>query len=336
MAIKVGINGFGRMGRLGLRAGWGMPDYVISHINEPAGSVEQAAHLLEFDTIHGRWDRNLSFDSNKLSIDHDEIGYSMESDSAKIHWDDLGVDIVLECSGRYKTAQSLDAHFKNGAKKVVVSAPVKDPSALNIVVGVNDHLYNHDKNHLITGASCTTNCIAPVIKVLLKNFEIKHGVITTIHDVTNTQRMVDGFHSDLRRARSGLNSLIPTTTGSATAITQIYPELIGKLNGMAVRVPLLNSSLTDCVFEVDRATTVDELNDNFKKESEGSLRNILGFEARPLVSTDYINDPRSSIVDGLSTMVIDETLVKVIAWYDNEWGYMNRLMDLTKKISNEF
>ena len=336
MAIKVGINGFGRMGRLGLRAGWGMPDYVISHINEPAGSVEQAAHLLEFDTIHGRWDRNLSFDSHKLFIDHDEIGYSMESDSAKIHWDDLGVDIVLECSGRYKTVQSLDAHFKNGAKKVVVSAPVKDPSALNIVVGVNDHLYNHDKNHLITGASCTTNCIAPVIKVLLENFEIKHGVITTIHDVTNTQRMVDGFHSDLRRARSGLNSLIPTTTGSATAITQIYPELIGKLNGMAIRVPLLNSSLTDCVFEVDRATTVDELNDNFKKESEGSLRNILGFEARPLVSTDYINDPRSSIVDGLSTMVIDETLVKVIAWYDNEWGYMNRLMDLTKKISNEF
>ena len=336
MAIKVGINGFGRMGRLGLRAGWGMPDYVISHINEPAGSVEQAAHLLEFDTIHGRWDRNLSFDSHKLFIDHDEIGYSMESDSAKIHWDDLGVDIVLECSGRYKIAQSLDAHFKNGAKKVVVSAPVKDPSALNIVVGVNDHLYNHEKNHLITGASCTTNCIAPVIKVLLKNFEIKHGVITTIHDVTNTQRMVDGFHSDLRRARSGLNSLIPTTTGSATAITQIYPELIGKLNGMAVRVPLLNSSLTDCVFEVDRATTVEELNGNFKKESEGSLRNILGFEARPLVSTDYINDPRSSIVDGLSTMVIDETLVKIIAWYDNEWGYMNRLMELTKKISNEF
>ena len=217
MAIKVGINGFGRMGRLGLRAGWGMPDYVISHINEPAGSAEQAAHLLEFDTIHGRWDRNLSFDSNKLFIDHDEIGYSMESDAAKIHWDDLGVDIVLECSGRYKTAKSLDAHFKNGAKKVVVSAPVKDPSALNIVVGVNDHLYNHEKNHLITGASCTTNCIAPIIKVLLQNFEIKHGVITTIHDVTNTQRMVDGFHSDLRRARSGLNSLIPTSTGSATA-----------------------------------------------------------------------------------------------------------------------
>ena len=336
MAIKVGINGFGRMGRLGLRAGWGMPDFVISHINEPAGSVEQAAHLLEFDTIHGRWDRNLSFDSNKLFIDHDEIGYSMESDSAKIHWDDLGVDIVLECSGRYKTAQSLDAHFKNGAKKVVVSAPVKDPSALNIVVGVNDHLYNHEKNHLITGASCTTNCIAPIIKVLLQNFEIKHGVITTIHDVTNTQRMVDGFHSDLRRARSGLNSLIPTSTGSATAITQIYPELIGKLNGMAVRVPLLNSSLTDCVFEVDRATTAEELNNNFKKESDGSLKNILGFETRPLVSTDYINDPRSSIVDGLSTMVIDETLVKVIAWYDNEWGYMNRLMELTKKISNEF
>ena len=336
MAIKVGINGFGRMGRLGLRAGWGMPDFVISHINEPAGSVEQAAHLLEFDTIHGRWDRNLSFDSHKLFIDHDEIGYSMESDSAKIHWDDLGVDIVLECSGRYKTAQSLDAHFKNGAKKVVVSAPVKDPSALNIVVGVNDHLYNHEKNHLITGASCTTNCIAPIIKVLLQNFEIKHGVITTIHDVTNTQRMVDGFHSDLRRARSGLNSLIPTSTGSATAITQIYPELIGKLNGMAVRVPLLNSSLTDCVFEVDRATTAEELNNNFKKESDGSLKNILGFETRPLVSTDYINDPRSSIVDGLSTMVIDETLVKVIAWYDNEWGYMNRLMELTKKISNEF
>jgi glyceraldehyde 3-phosphate dehydrogenase len=336
MTVKVGINGFGRMGRLGLRAGWGKNGYVITHINEPAGSAGQGAHLLEFDTIHGRWDRNIYSNSNKLFIDQNEISFSMESNPKKLPWEDLGVDIVLDCSGKFKTSKKLEPHFKNGAKKVVISAPVEDVNALNVVMGVNDNLYNHKKHRIITGASCTTNCLAPVIKVLMGEYEIKHGVITTIHDVTNTQKMVDNFHPDLRRARSGLNSLIPTSTGSARAITQIYPELAGKLNGMAVRVPLLNSSLTDCVFEVNRPTTAEELNHYFEKASEGSLKNILGFEKRPLVSTDYINDPRSAIIDGLATMVVDETLVKIIAWYDNEWGYMNRLMELVEKIANEF
>ncbi|MDC0196279.1 ArsJ-associated glyceraldehyde-3-phosphate dehydrogenase [Gammaproteobacteria bacterium] len=335
MNIKVGINGFGRMGRLGLRVGWAKNGYDLVHINEPAGSVDQAAHLLEFDSIHGRWDREITSGLDRLSIDGVEIGYSRADTPAKIHWEESGVDIVLECSGKYKSIEELQPHFNNGAKKVIVSAPIKDPEALNVVMGVNDHLYKNEQHNLITGASCTTNCLAPIIKVMLENFKIRHGVITTIHDVTNTQTLVDGFHADLRRARSGLNALIPTSTGSATAITQIYPELLGKLNGLAVRVPILNSSLTDCVFEVDKATTSEELNTYFRDASVGNLKNILGFEERPLVSTDYVNDPRSAIIDGLSTMVVDGTQVKILAWYDNEWGYMTRLMELTEKISYE-
>jgi len=335
MTVKVGINGFGRMGRLGLRVSSNIRGYTINHINEPAGSIEQAAHLLEFDSIHGRFYKNISCDHKNLNVDGNNISYSQFSTPSEIPWGDLGVDIVLECSGKFKTAIALDPHMKNGAKKVIVSAPVKDQNVLNLVMGVNDHLYNNKKHQIITGASCTTNCLAPIIKVLLEHFEIRHGVITTIHDVTNTQKMVDGFHPDLRRARSGLNSLIPTSTGSATAITQIYPELSGKLNGLAVRVPLLNSSLTDCVFEVDHATTPEEINDHFRTASNGNLKNILGIETRPLVSADFINDPRSSIIDGPSTMVVDKTQVKVLAWYDNEWSYMNRLMELTKKIANE-
>jgi glyceraldehyde 3-phosphate dehydrogenase len=335
MRVKVGINGFGRMGRLALRIGWAKNGYDVIHVNELGGSAEQAAHLLEFDTIHGRWGRDISFGSDRLKIDGIGVGYSMERAPSDIKWDKLGVDIVLECSGEFKTIKELQPHFRNGASKVIVSAPIKDPKTLNVVMGVNDHLYCNEKHNLISGASCTTNCLAPIIKVMLENFKIKHGVITSIHDVTNTQKMVDGFHPDLRRARSGLNALIPTSTGSATAITQIYPELTGKLDGLAVRVPILNSSLTDCVFEVDQATTPKKLNTYFQEASEGSLKNILGFERRPLVSTDYVNDPRSAIIDGPSTMVVDGTQVKILAWYDNEWGYMTRFMELTEKISNE-
>jgi glyceraldehyde 3-phosphate dehydrogenase len=333
MTVKIGINGFGRMGRLGLRAGWAHDGYEITHINEPAGAPDQAAHLLEFDSVHGRWHKAVAAGATNLDIDGSIISYSMESDPANLQWDELGVDVVIDCSGQFRTTESLQSHFDSGAKKVVVSAPIKDDAALNVAVGINDHLYEADKHHLVTAASCTTNCLAPVVKVMLENFEIKHGVITTIHDVTNTQTMVDGFHKDLRRARSGINSLIPTTTGSATAITQIYPELAGKLNGHAVRVPLLNGSLTDCVFEVDRATTPEELNDYFKAAANGSLKDILGFESRPLVSADFVNDPRSSIIDGPSTMVVDGTQVKIFAWYDNEWGYVNRLMELVQMIA---
>jgi glyceraldehyde 3-phosphate dehydrogenase len=336
MIVKIGINGFGRMGRLGLRAGWGKSGYKIVHINEPAGTSNQAAHLLEFDSVHGRWNKAITSDLKSICVDGEVINYSMERDAINIPWQKLGVDIVIECSGEFKTIKTLQPHFDNSVSKVVVSAPVKDLEALNLVVGVNDHLYDTSLHNIITAASCTTNCMAPIVKVMMENYQIRHAVFTTIHDVTNTQVMVDGFHTDLRRARSGLNSLIPTTTGSATAITQIYPDLKGKINGHAVRVPLLNGSLTDCVFEVERLTTVEELNSYFEKASKGSLKNVLGFESRPLVSSDYVNDPRSSIIDGPSTMVVDGTQVKLFAWYDNEWGYVNRLMELVQKIANEF
>lgn len=233
---------------------------------------------------------------------------------------------------KFRTAEQLAAYFAVGVKKVIVAAPVKE-QALNIVMGVNDHLYNPQEHHLLTAASCTTNCLAPVVKVIHETLGIRHGLITTIHDVTNTQTVVDTPHKDLRRARSSLMSLVPTTTGSATAIGLIYPELQGKLNGLAVRVPLLNASLTDCVFEVSRPTSVTEVNAALKAAANGQLKGILGYEERPLVSIDYCNDPRSSIVDALSTMVVDETQVKILAWYDNEWGYSNRMAELARHVA---
>ena len=239
-----------------------------------------------------------------------------------------GVDVVIDCTGVFKSQAALAPYFAAGVKKVVVSAPVKDGPTANIVYGVNQDVYDPEAHQIITAASCTTNCLAPVVKVLHESIGISHGSITTIHDVTNTQTIVDRPAKDLRRARSALNSLIPTTTGSATAITLIYPELKGRLNGHAVRVPLLNASLTDCVFEMQRGTTVEEVNALFKAAADGPLKGILGYEPRPLVSTDYTNDTRSSIVDALSTMVVNDTQVKVYAWYDNEMGYAHRLVDV--------
>jgi glyceraldehyde 3-phosphate dehydrogenase len=244
----------------------------------------------------------------------------------------MGVDIVIECSGKFRTAEALQPYFDAGVKTVIVAAPVKD-GALNVVMGCNDHLYDPEKHRLLTAASCTTNCLAPVVKVIHEGIGIKHGVITTLHDVTNTQVIVDAPHKDLRRARSALNSLIPTTTGSASAIGLIYPELLGKLNGIAVRVPLLNASLTDCVFEVKRSTAVEEVNGLLRTASDGPLRGILGYEERPLVSIDFKDDPRSAIIDAPSTMIVDGTLVKIYAWYDNEWGYVHRMMELAKRVS---
>lgn len=333
MKTRIGINGFGRMGRLGFRAAWDSNDDIeIVHVNEYKGGARLAAHLLEFDTVHGRWDRNITATDNDFSIGDRKITFSDYSNPAEINWQALGVDIVVESSGKFRTPETIQPHFNNGAKKVVVAAPVKQ-GALNIVMGCNDHLYNPAEHHLVTAASCTTNCIAPVVKVIHEQIGIKHGAITTIHDVTNTQVVVDAPHKDFRRARSALNSLIPTSTGSATAITMIYPDLKGKLNGVAVRVPLLNASLTDCVFEVDRPVTASQVNDLINTASQGELSGILGYEERPLVSTDYINDPRSGIVDGLSTMVVDGTQVKLLVWYDNEWGYANRMMDLVAKVA---
>ncbi len=332
MSARVGINGFGRMGRLALRAAWDWPQLRFVHINETEADAKTSAHLLEFDSVHGRWPRQIAANNAAIDIDGKRLTYSRHPTPGEVPWDGIGVDIVLECSGAFRTVETLQPYFDSGIAKVIVAAPVKD-GALNIVVGINDHLYNPDEHHLITAASCTTNCLAPVVKVVHEGLGIRHGSYTTIHDPTNTQTMVDTAHKDLRRARSALMSLIPTTTGSATAIGMIYPELIGKLDGIAVRVPLLNASLTDCVFEVERPTTVAALNDLFRVAAEGNLKSILGYEERPLVSVDYVDDIRSAVVDGLSTKVVNGTHLKVLAWYDNEIGYVNRMMELTLKVA---
>jgi glyceraldehyde 3-phosphate dehydrogenase len=340
--MKVGINGMGRMGRLALRAAFGAverPDddpragnrLSVVHLNEIKGGAATAAHLLTFDSVQGRWKSNIAAEGeNKIRIGDHAMTFSQHSAPDDIAWGDLGVDVVLECTGKFLTPETLQGHLKRGAKRVIVAAPVKVGEVLNVVMGVNDHLYDPARHRIVTAASCTTNCLAPVVKVIHEAIGIQHGQITTLHDPTNTNQVVDAPHKDLRRARSAMINLAPTTTGSATAIALIYPELKGKLNGHAVRVPALNASLTDCVFELQRATTVDEVNGLFRAAAQpGSpLAGILGYEERPLVSSDYARDTRSSIIDALSTMVTDETLLKVYAWYDNEMGYATRMVDL--------
>ena len=332
MSVRVGINGFGRMGRLALRAAWGGADLEIVHVNETKGGAATAAHLLEFDSVHGRFARRIEAHERAISIDGNSLSFTEHASPGEVPWRDLGVNLVLECTGKFRTTALLDPYFAAGVKKVIVAAPVKE-GALNVVMGVNDHLYRPEEHHLLTAASCTTNCLAPVVKVVHEGIGIRHGVITTIHDITNTQTVVDAPHKDLRRARASSLSLIPTSTGSATAITLIYPELKGKLNGLAVRVPLLNASLTDCVFEVARPTTVEEVNGLMKAAADGPLAGILGYETRPLVSVDYKDDPRSAVIDALSTMVVDGTSVKILAWYDNEIGYVNRMVELARKVA---
>ncbi|MGG7644677.1 ArsJ-associated glyceraldehyde-3-phosphate dehydrogenase [Rhodovulum sp. YNF3179] len=319
------LNGLGRIGKLALRPLLER-GAEIAWINDATGDPEMHAHLLEFDTVHGRWPAEFAHDAESLSIDGTRLPVLNARRIEDLPLD--GVDVVIDCTGAFKTEARLAPYFEAGVKRVVVSAPVKEDSAANLVYGVNHDIYDPARHRIVTAASCTTNCLAPVVKVIHEGIGITHGSMTTIHDVTNTQTIVDRPAKDLRRARSALNSLIPTTTGSATAITLIYPELTGKLNGHAVRVPLLNASLTDCVFEVARETTVAEVNALFKAAAEGPLKGILGYEERPLVSTDYTNDPRSSIVDAPSTMVVNGTQVKVYAWYDNEWGYAQRLVDV--------
>jgi glyceraldehyde 3-phosphate dehydrogenase len=319
------LNGLGRIGKLALRPLLER-GATIAWINDAVGDPEMHAHLLEFDTVHGRWDAEFGWDVQSVSIDGTRLPFVGTKDLKALPLE--GVDVVLDCTGVFKTAAKLAPYFDAGVKKVVVSAPVKDGGAANIVYGVNHDHYDAGNQHIITAASCTTNCLAPVVKVIHEALGIKHGSITTIHDVTNTQTIVDRPAKDLRRARSALNSLIPTTTGSATAITLIYPELTGRLNGHAVRVPLLNASLTDCVFELNRETTAEEVNALFKAASEGPLKGILGYEERPLVSADYTNDTRSCIIDAPSTMVINGTQLKIYAWYDNEMGYAHRMVDV--------
>ena len=340
--MKVGINGMGRVGRLALRAAFGAidrPDHdpradnrlEVVHLNEIKGGAAATAHLVTFDSVQGRWRADIAADGDEaIRIGDRRLSFSSHATSADIPWGDLGVDLVLECTGKFLTPETLQGHLDRGAKRVIVAAPVKVGNVLNIVVGVNDHLYDPARDRIVTAASCTTNCLAPVVKVVHEAIGIRHGQITTLHDPTNTNVVVDAPHKDLRRARSAMINLAPTTTGSATAIALIYPELKGKLNGHAVRVPALNASLTDCVFELQRATTAEEVNALFKAAAQpGSpLAGILGYEERPLVSSDYARDTRSAIVDALSTMVTDGTLLKVYAWYDNEMGYATRMVDL--------
>lgn len=329
MAIRVGINGFGRMGRLALRVGWGNPELEFVHINEKRGGVATAAHLLQFDSIHGRWGANIRADSDAIAIGERRVKFTEHIAPTDIPWQD--VDVVLECSGAFRTVETVSPHLSRGARSVVVSAPVKE-GVLNIVMGINDHRFDPAVDRIVTAASCTTNCLAPVVKVLHEQIGIRHGVITTIHDMTNTQTVGDAPLKDLRRARAASLSLIPTSTGSATAITMIYPDLKGRLNGLAVRVPLLNASLTDCVFEMEQKVTATEVNALFKDAAEHTLRGILGYEELPLVSVDFRGDTRSAIIDAASTMVVNGTQLKVLAWYDNEMGYVCRMVELAAKV----
>ena len=339
--MKVGINGMGRIGRLALRAALGAAHrpgsdpridnrLQVVHLNEIKGGAGATAHLLAFDTVQGPWRAAIGTTGDDIiRIDEQQLSFSSYATPGDIPWGELGVDVVLECTGKFLTPVTLQGHLDRGAKRVIVAAPVKTGNVLNIVVGVNHHLYHPARDHIVTAASCTTNCLAPVVKVVHENLGIRHGQITTIHNPTNTNLVVDAPHKDLRRARSAMMSLAPTTTGSATAIALIYPELKGKLNGHAVRAPVLNASLTDCVFELSQPTTADAVNALFAAAAaQGPLAGILGYDERPLVSADYAGDTRSSIVDALSTMVTDGTLLKVYAWYDNEMGYACRMVDL--------
>lgn len=330
MTIKVGINGFGRMGRLTMRAAFDWPEFEVVQINDPAGNAKTLAHLLTFDSVHGTWHHEAKSEGDNIIVDGYNIVCTRNTAINDTDWSNC--DVVIEASGKIKTKSLLQEYLAQGVKRVVVTAPVKEDGVLNVVMGVNENLYDKATHPIVTAASCTTNCLAPVVKVLHEKVGIKHGSMTTIHDITNTQTILDAPHKDLRRARACGMSLIPTTTGSATAITHIFPELKGKLNGHAIRIPLANASLTDCVFEMDRATTAEEINQLLSNAAQGELKDILGYEERPLVSIDYRTDPRSSIIDAPSTMIVNGTQVKLYVWYDNEWGYANRTAELVKLV----
>ncbi len=330
---RIAINGLGRIGKLLLRelTDTGAGGEIVL-LNDPIGDARQHALLMEFDSVHGRWPTPVSAAQEALVLNGRTVPLTHERSIDALPLARMGVDMVIDCTGAFRTAAKVAPYYTAGVRKVVVSAPVKEDSALNLVYGVNQHLYDGSQA-LLSAASCTTNCLAPLVKVIHEALGIRHGSITTIHDATNTQTIADRPSADLRRARSALTNLIPTTTGSATAITLIYPELKGRLNGHAIRVPLLNASFTEGVFEVARPTTAEEVNALFAAAAEGPLSGILGFETRPLVSSDFTNDRRSAIVDGPSTMVIDGTQVKVCAWYDNEWGYACRLADIARMVA---
>ena len=327
--VNLAINGIGRIGKLVLKL-LISKNFNVKYLNELNGNTNSLKHSIEFDSIHGKWQANIEEGKDEIKINGKSIKATFVENINDLSLDN--VDIMIDCTGIYKSSSKLQKYFDKGVKKVIVSAPINEDNIVNIAYGVNHNIYKPKEHNIITGASCTTNCIAPIIKVLHENIGINHGSITTIHNLTNSQTLVDIPHNDLRRGRSAINTLIPTTTGSAKAISLIYPELKGRLNGHAVRVPVLNSSLTDCVFEMKSSTNKDQINNLLKSASENELKNILGYEERPLVSTDFINDPRSSVIDSLSTMVVNDTQVKIYAWYDNEWGYVNRLADIAKMV----
>ncbi|MGO4094509.1 ArsJ-associated glyceraldehyde-3-phosphate dehydrogenase [Vibrio cholerae] len=330
MAIKVGINGFGRIGRLALRASFDWPEIEFVQINDVAGDAATLAHLLEFDSVQGRWHHAVSSEADAILINGKRIRTTQEKAIDAVDWS--GCDVVIEATGKHRKGEFLNQYLAQGVKRVVVSAPVKEEGIANIVVGVNDHIFNPEQHRIVTAASCTTNCIAPVVKVIHEKLGIAQASFTTIHNLTNTQTILDAPHKDLRRARACGMSLIPTTTGSAKAIIEIFPDLKGKIDGHAVRVPLANASLTDIIFDVERDTSVEEINQFLKQASENELKGILGFEERPLVSIDYQGDQRSTIVDALSTMVVGKRMVKIYAWYDNEMGYATRTAELVRKV----
>jgi glyceraldehyde 3-phosphate dehydrogenase len=330
--MRIAINGFGRMGRLFCRAATARDDLDVVAINEPKGDAAALALQLEFDSTQGRWHIPCSGDGAVLCAGERSIAVLQQTDWGALPWRDLGVDLVVDCSGKVRRRALLQPHFDAGARRVLVSNPV--PDAPNLVVGVNDAGCDFGREHVVTAASCTTNCLAPIVRVLHDGVGIERGLVTTIHDPTNTQSVVDRVDADPRRGRSALVNLIPTTTNSATAVALIVPELKGRLDSIAVRAPVLNASITDCAFQTARDTSVEEINDLFAAAAaRPPLAGILGYETRPLVSSDFGRDPRSGVVDALSTRVVDRRLVKVLAWYDNEWGYCNRMADLAVRVA---
>lgn len=326
MAIKVGINGFGRIGRLVFRAAMENSNMEIVAVNDLT-DAETMAHLLKNDSVHGTLNAEVKVQGNSILVNGKTVTVIAERDPAMLPWGQLGVDVVVESTGRFTDGTKATAHIKAGAKKVIISAPAKNED-ITIVMGVNHRQYDAAKHHIISNASCTTNCLAPFAKVLHETFGIKRGLMTTVHSYTNDQQILDLPHKDLRRARAASLSIIPTTTGAAKSVALVLPELKGKLNGFAMRVPTPNVSVTDLVADVEKKVTVEEVNTALKAAAEGELKGILAYSEEPLVSKDYNGNPHSSIIDALSTMVIDGTMIKVVSWYDNEWGYSNRVVDM--------
>ncbi|MBF7081676.1 type I glyceraldehyde-3-phosphate dehydrogenase [Desulfallas sp. Bu1-1] len=342
MAVRVGINGFGRIGRLVLRVALRRPGIEVVAVNHKSRRLPvndefagKLAMTLKYDSIHGRMEEDIQGYNDVITANGKEIKVYSEADPAALPWGDLGVDVVVESTGKFNNPDQAAAHLKAGAKKVVITAPAKGGECLTVVMGVNEELYDPAVHHVVSNASCTTNCLAPVAKVLLKNFGIVKGLMTTVHAVTNNQQILDMPSKDIRRGRAATMSIIPTTTGAAKAVGLVLPELQGKLNGMAMRVPTLNVSVVDLVAQLEKKVTRDEVNAALKDASEGELEGILAYSELPLVSADYNGDPHSSIVDALSTMVMGDDMVKVLAWYDNEWGYSNRVMDLVEYMARK-